>query len=184
MLTKCVLIGDGSRGGRSSPAWSPLSTTTFHSGGKSSGLTWAASMTCTSAIAPSAPRSPWRSSRSSCSLKTGVFVSSGWSATRTATLSVYGVVDSGSSACAKDKGQRTKDKASSRAACGLAIRHDMTKSLQVGEEVGIRLGDAAGILDDDARHLEADQRQAHRHAMVIVRFDFGAVQRPWRDPQT
>jgi len=58
-----------------------------------------------------------------------------------------------------------------------------TEFLQVGEEVGIGLGDAAGILDDDARYFEADQRHAHGHAVVVVGLDLGAAQTPRHDAQ-
>ena len=35
----------------------------------------------------------------------------------------------------------------------------------------VRLGDAARVLDDDAGHPQADQGQAHRHAVVVVGLD-------------
>src|SRR5262249_35863390 len=43
--------------------------------------------------------------------------------------------------------------------------------LQVVEEARIGLGDTAWVLDDDARHAQADEGQAHRHAVVVVGLD-------------
>ena len=42
---------------------------------------------------------------------------------------------------------------------------------QILPKTRIGLGDAAGVLDDDARHAQADQGQAHRHAVVVVGLD-------------
>ena len=49
------------------------------------------------------------------------------------------------------------------------------------EEVRERLLHAGGILDFDAGHLQAENGEAHRHAMVVVGFDFRAVQRRRED---
>src|ERR1035438_4664412 len=52
-----------------------------------------------------------------------------------------------------------------------------SQSLQIVEEARIGLGDAGRVIDHDAGDLQADQRQAHRHAMIVVGFDDRAAQR-------
>ena len=49
------------------------------------------------------------------------------------------------------------------------------QSLQIVPEAGIGLARASGIVDHHARNLQPHQRQAHGHAMVVVRVDRRAV---------
>ena len=59
----------------------------------------------------------------------------------------------------------------------------LVKCLQIVPETRVRLRDTTRILDHDPRHPQPDQRHAHRHAVVVVCFDLGPVQRSRRDRQ-
>ena len=66
------------------------------------------------------------------------------------------------------------------AAC---LRLRRRQLLQVPKEPRIRLRRAAGVSNHHAGNRQPDQRQAHRHPMVVVGVDLRAVQRAGRDPQ-
>src|SRR6476620_10322511 len=100
-------------------------------------------------MAPSAACRPWRRSRRSWSLKIGV--NSRLGATRSTTRTLYGVVSSGSSA--RTEPQRRQHYGFSWSSsfvfllCVSVSLWLASEPLQVGEEVGIGLGDAAGVHD-------------------------------------
>src|SRR5579871_5214386 len=66
----------------------------------------------------------------------------------------------------------------------LAERGATLKPLEVRPEAWICFRYAARVLNHDSRHFQADQSQAHRHAVVFVGFDLGAMQRARRNSQT
>src|SRR5262245_64379593 len=59
-----------------------------------------------------------------------------------------------------------------------------SQPFQIFPKPRIRLRDTTGILDHDPRHFQANERQTHRHSMVVVRLDLGAVQWPGANHQS
>src|SRR5206468_6530872 len=58
------------------------------------------------------------------------------------------------------------------------IRHTLARlsqRLQTPKKFGERLGDAPRIADTNSRYAKADEREAHRHAVIVVGLDFAAV---------
>ncbi len=53
------------------------------------------------------------------------------------------------------------------------MRSDSKRSKKSGNVLSTQ----PGIADPDAGHLQADQREAHRDAVIVVGLDFAAVQR-------
>ena len=54
---------------------------------------------------------------------------------------------------------------------------DAVEIREITKKFGIGLGDAAGILDTEARELQTDDRKRHRNAMVIVGLDRRGLKR-------
>ena len=66
---------------------------------------------------------------------------------------------------------------------GDATRRAM-EPLQIGKEIRVTFGDATGVANADAGMHRPENREAHRHAMVIVGFDFRPVDIRRKDLQS